>query len=128
MRQILIVAAGGSLGAVSRYAVNGLMQRWLPPGGHPGGFPAATFTVNAVGCFLIGLIMAFVAGKPEFRDLQLLLVTGFLGGLTTFSAYGYETVELLSERNVRMAVLSMAGNVVVGLAAVWVGRTIGRQF
>jgi CrcB protein len=126
VRETLLVAVGGGAGAVARHLVNWWMHRWFPPGG----FPAATFAVNVVGCFLIGLIMAALenarlqpgANQTGLRELQLLLVTGVLGGLTTFSTFGYETVELARQSNPRMATWNVVASVVLGLAAVWLGR------
>lgn len=122
LREMAIVAIGGSVGAVLRFVVAGAMQRTYAPGG----FPTGTYVVNAIGCFLIGLLMAFFVPKqPQSRDLQLLLVTGFLGGLTTFSAFSYETFELMRQDRMGLALSNVVLSVVSGVLAVWAGRTVG---
>ena len=123
MQQILIVGVGGFVGAVTRYAVNGAVQRRFPPGTLA--LPLATLVVNVAGCFAIGVLMALVAEKHLLsRNAQLLLATGFLGSLTTFSAFGYETVELLRGHEIRFAAWNVGTNLVLGLAAVWLGRAV----
>ena len=123
MQQILIVGAGGFVGAIARFVLSGQVQRRVPVEY----LACGTFVVNAVGCLVIGVLMALVTERPLLpRSLQLLLVTGFLGSLTTFSAFGYETLELLRESRERAALLNIGANVVVGLLAVWVGRELVR--
>lgn len=129
MRDALFVALGGSLGALARYGVGLLFPH--TPGKH---FPVATLLVNVVGCLLIGmigqLVQRFAADasvKPT--DAQLLLVTtlrqavivGFLGGLTTFSAFGWDTTQLLLEERPFLAFSNIAANLLAGLFAVWLG-------
>ena len=121
MQQILAVGIGGFVGAAARYAVTGLMQRAFPAF-----LPLGTLVVNIVGCFAIGVAMACVAERVLVSEAwRLFLVTGILGGLTTFSAFGYESVELLREQELRLAVFNVAANVVLGLTAVWLGRLLG---
>ena len=120
---VLLVAIGGALGAVSRYAVNGWAQRQFPAFA-----PAATLIVNVAGCFAIGIVMALLKERQSHvREIQALVVTGFLGGLTTFSAFGYQTVELLLEQQVQRALLNVAANVLLGCGAVWLGLVLTRQ-
>src|SRR4029077_19220937 len=100
-KQILIVALGGAVGSVLRYKLGGFAlhhtQAW--------NFPVSTFGVNVIGCFVIGVLAALV----EHHDLlspsmRLLLFTGLLGGFTTFSAFGYESVFLLRRGLISVAV------------------------
>jgi CrcB protein len=113
--KLLIVGAGGFLGAISRYTLSGIVHRWVP-----GAFPIGTLCVNLIGCFLIGALMTLVQDRtPEAR---LLFGVGILGSLTTFSTFGYETVELMRGGESRMAFLSVAANVVLGVAGVILGR------
>lgn len=118
MQQILAVGCGGFIGAVSRYALSGVIQRRFPAF-----TPAGTLVVNVIGCLLIGGLMAVVVTRPnDFHPtLRLFLITGILGSLTTFSTFGYETVEFLREENYRFAFFNVATNVVIGLPAVWLG-------
>ena len=128
MQQLLAVGIGGFFGAIARYALSGYLQRRFP-----GFTPAGTLAVNVIGCFAIGLLMALVVAK-QAGNLQTgilaalateraraLLVTGFLGGLTTFSAFGYETLELMRGNALPLAMINIAANVCLGLAAVWLG-------
>ena len=121
MRNLLLVGTGGFLGAVSRYYLSGLVL-------HATGaarFPWATLVVNVTGCFAIGLL----AGAAETAQLlspamRLLLITGFLGGYTTFSAFGYETYFLGREQLWLGALMNVTLQVVLGLAAVVLGHRL----
>ncbi len=112
---------GGALGAGGRYLLAGLVQRQAF-------FPIGTFVVNATGCLGIGL----VAGVMEVRaggvglGLRLFLIIGVCGGFTTFSAFSYETFELLRANELWLAGLNVAGQVVIGFVAVWAGMTLAR--
>ncbi len=120
MLQILVVGFGGFLGAVARYTMTGLMHRKFPAF-----LPAGTLLVNALGCLLIGFLMALVTERiflAENENARLFLITGFLGSLTTFSTFGYETVQLIGSSDLRLAFWNVAGNVCIGFTAVWLGR------
>ncbi len=118
MHPWLAVGLGGGLGALARYLLGGWVQRWAGPA-----FPAGTLAVNLLGCLLVGAGMTWaearLASSPAAR---LFLMAGFLGGFTTFSAFGYETLQLLREAAWGRAMLSAAANVVVGVGAVALGR------
>ena len=109
---ILYVALGGAVGSVARFKLSGLVLRqfigWT--------FPISTFVINIVGCFAIG-VLAGLGEKYEWlsTDLRLLLITGLLGGFTTFSAFGLETFVLLRQGAVAMAFLYILSSVMVGL-------------
>src|SRR4051812_12483213 len=99
-KQIIIVALGGAIGSVLRYKLGGLAlhhtQAW--------NFPVSTFSVNVLGCFVIGILAALVEHHDLFwPSLRLLLFTGLLGGFTTFSAFGYESAFLLRRGLVSVA-------------------------
>lgn len=114
---ILAVGCGGFLGAVARYALTGIMQKRFPHF-----TPAGTLAVNVAGCLLIGVLMAIVVKRPDFSpNLRLFLITGILGSLTTFSTFGYETVELMREEEYRAAFWNVAANLLLGLPAVFAG-------
>jgi len=89
--KLLLVACGGGLGAACRFLVGTLALKWWGAN-----FPWGTLTVNLIGCFLIGLLFA-MAGRFRFfsPEVHLFLITGFLGALTTFSAFSMETVNAL---------------------------------
>jgi len=124
------VASGGAVGSVLRYLVSGFAQRAFVPGaGALAAFPAGTLVVNVTGSLLIGVL----AGLAESRALlgpeaRLLLVTGLLGGYTTFSAFSLETLLLLRSGQTATAFASVGLQVLLGLAAAWAGflLTVGR--
>lgn len=126
VRELLLVATGGALGSVARYAVSGAAQRLLVPGaGTFASFPAGTLVVNISGSLLIGL----VAGLAESRALlgaeaRLLLVTGILGGYTTFSAFSLETLLLLRAGQTTTALTNVVLQVGLGVAAAFAGFTV----
>lgn len=122
MLKLLIIAAGGGAGAVARYLVsNWAAARW------GGDFPYGTLLVNVTGCFLIGVFMVLVTERiivnPYWR---LLIATGFIGGLTTFSSWGYETWLLVEDAQFTGALYNLAANLLGGFAAAWLGMTLAR--
>ena len=119
MFAFLLVGLGGALGSMARYG----MGLALPSTG----FPYATLAVNVIGCFCIGLALPTMARAEAISpEVRLLAVIGFLGGFTTFSAFGNETVALMRPGSgAGVALLNIAANVGLGLAAVILGRTVG---
>jgi CrcB protein len=118
----LIVGAGGFVGAALRYAVGGLVSRALRPD-----FPWGTVVVNVSGCFLIGLLAALTEERaPVTPATRLFLMVGILGGYTTFSTFGYETMSLVREGSHGLAAANAVGQVLVGLAGVWAGMVVAR--
>ena len=117
MLNVLVVGLGGFLGAIARYGLSGVVQRVAG-----GSFPAGTLAVNILGCFLIGGLMCFVGQREFFSpETRLFLVMGFLGSFTTLSAVGYQTFEFLRAGDILMAVVNGAGNLLLGVMAVWLG-------
>ena len=118
MLLIVLVGVGGFIGAVLRY----LISDWVNEIFQTLSVPYGTLTVNITGCLLIGIL----AGLSENRNLlgpetRALLVVGVLGGFTTFSTFGNETVELLRDGKSIAAFSNVALHVCLGLVAVWVG-------
>jgi fluoride exporter len=120
-KQSLLVALGGALGSVARFKLGGFVLH------HSEGwnFPTSTFTVNVLGCLVIGLL----AGLAEHHDLfaqnvRLLLFTGLLGGFTTFSAFGYESVFLIRRGLFSIAAAYVLLSVFCGLIAVGGGMKL----
>jgi fluoride exporter len=112
-----VIALGGALGSVARYLVAGLVHRYASPY-----FPYGTFVVNVAGCLLFGAIFGlseqrFVVG-PTMRAF---LLIGVLGGFTTFSSFTFETFQLLRDGEFLLAAANSVGQVVIGLAAFWIG-------
>lgn len=124
MKHVLAVAMGGALGAVCRHAVNQLCSRYP----HWGQFPWATLTVNVIGCFLLGLVITLRAADAErwHEVTHSAMTIGFLGALTTFSTFGFETNYLFSSQQHGLGLLNIAGNMLLGLVAVYVGIEFGR--
>ena len=116
-KNILLIALGGGLGAVLRWLLAGLIK---PPATGPfAGFPVWIFIVNVTGCFLFGLLNGFCTARGE--EWRLAILTGILGGYTTFSTFGWDTYRLLRDGQPGLAVLNAVGSVVAGVLAVWAG-------
>jgi len=85
-------------------------------------FPIAVFLINIIGCFLIGLLMGwFERQSIGASDLKLLLVVGFCGGFTTFSAFTYENIQLIQSNHLATAFLYISLSIVIGISATWLG-------
>jgi len=122
VKELLAVGAGGFVGAIARYGLSGLVYRWFGES-----FPVGTLAVNLLGCLVIGLLSALSEDRQALSaHARLFVMIGLLGSFTTFSTFGYETVELLRSGSVKLALLNAVGSVVLGLAAVILGRTLFR--
>ena len=109
------VALGGALGAVGRFLAGRALLHHLPNVS----LPLGTLSVNLLGCFLIGAVAAYLASlEPNRMGLQLLLITGFLGGFTTFSAFGFETLLLLRRGDLMLASVNVFGSILCCLAPI----------
>jgi CrcB protein len=115
---ILYVGIGGFLGAISRFLIAGFVQKIAGIS-----FPAGTLTVNILGSFLIGFLVMIFENiiAPEWKAL---FITGFLGALTTFSTFSYETVILIQEGLYQKALLNIFLNIVFCLVATISGMTL----
>ena len=121
VKMLLIVMCGGSLGAASRYLVGLLSAKVLGTG-----FPWGTLIVNLVGCFLIGLCFALAErGLLLTPEMRLLLITGFMGALTTFSSFSLETLNAARAGMVLQPVLNILVNNLGGLALTFFGLWLG---
>jgi len=116
-KMIVMVGLGGALGSLLRYATGVWMSKLFTSV-----FPFATFTVNIVGCFLIGLLYAYAEKHQWFNaEWRLLLITGFCGGLTTFSTFAYENIKLLQAGQTTYFILYTLGSFILALLAVIAG-------
>ena len=123
MKMILFIAGGGAIGAVMRYGaslgVYSLFGR---------GFPYGTLFVNVTGSLLMGVLSIVLLERfnvgPEWRAA---ILVGLLGSFTTFSTFSLETLNLLEQGDMMRAMANIAFSIIVCLAAVWVGVSIGRQ-
>ena len=124
MPVIVGVALGGALGASARYALDRLIEHRTDAV-----FPWSTFTINLTGCFAIGLVSATLIDRHHLPAwLRIGLVMGVIGGYTTFSTYAQESLDLVDAHDVLEAVLYIGGSVMLGVLAVYAGRTLGRAF
>ncbi|MFG2915761.1 MULTISPECIES: fluoride efflux transporter CrcB [unclassified Kitasatospora] len=115
----LLVVAGAVVGAPLRYLTDRAVQSR-----HDSVFPWGTFTVNVVGCLILGLVTGAVAAGAASSQVQLLLGTGLCGALTTYSTFSYETLRLAETGAGRYALANVAGSVAAGLAAVFAGAEL----
>ena len=120
---LLLVAFGGAAGSVLRYLVGVWTLRAFGPN-----FPWGTITVNIIGSFVIGLLVEIVARRfNASAELRLLLVTGFLGGFTTFSAFSLDFMLLFERGQMMAAVGYLMASVLLALLAVFAGLSLGRM-
>ena len=119
--RLLLVGAGGFLGSVLRYVVGGTVQQ----ASGSVQFPYSTLAVNVIGCFVIGALSAFAENRGMFTtEARLFVFVGILGGFTTFSTFSNETMNFLREGDNLRAVVNVAAQLILGLGAVWLGRSI----
>ena len=114
MTRFLVICAGGALGSGGRY----LLSTWLTRGT----FPVGTLAVNLIGAFAIGTVMRSVSAE----DLRLFLVTGILGGFTTYSAFSYETVSLYQRGLTGLALANVGATLLGCFAATAAGMFVAR--
>jgi CrcB protein len=117
VKTLIFVGIGGAIGSILRYLTGIYFQKM-----DTGNFPLATFIANAIGCLLIGLFMGYLT-KNNLVDSQLkwFLVTGFCGGFTTFSTFGYENIQLVQQQQYLLALTYTLVSVCVGITAVFLG-------
>jgi fluoride exporter len=117
MNMILLVALGGAMGSIARYLMASRIQAasgWQ--------FPLGTVLVNILGCFLIGILYVLLVARPDPKhELRALLITGVMGGFTTFSSFSLETVTLALNGNYTGA----TANVLISVAACLLGTVLG---
>ena len=116
---VVITLLAGALGAVARYGVTLAFART------PARLPLAVLIVNVVGSFIGGGVVGLVSAGVIGADIRLILLSGLAGGLTTFSTFGVETVQLIRESRLWTAALSVVLNLVLGITAALVGYSLG---
>ncbi|MDP3695453.1 MAG: fluoride efflux transporter CrcB [Desulfocapsaceae bacterium] len=117
MQVVLLIAGFGALGCLARYFVSGWVYDLFGRS-----FPYGTFAVNILGAFIIGLVMEFGMRSTLLPvSLRIGLTIGFLGGLTTFSTFSYETFRLLEDGEFFVATTNVLVSVVVCLFFTWLG-------
>lgn len=121
MKEILLVGIGGMFGSIARYLSSAYFLTAYPSSK----FPLGTFFVNLLGCLLIGILAG--ATEKSFQlssEIRLAGIAGFLGGFTTFSAFGIETLALIKEGSIFLAAVYVLGSVLVGVVLAYLGLKI----
>jgi len=122
MHKLVWIAVGGLLGTLCRYA----LSAWVD-GRAQSPFPYGTLVVNLAGCFAAGFLFPLLEHATVPPELRLAVFSGFLGGFTTFSAYGLQTVVLAGGGMLSMSALNVLVSNVAGLAMVWIGGSLSRS-
>jgi CrcB protein len=119
--KLSIIGAGGFTGAVLRY----LVSSWAQDRSGSITFPFGTLAVNMIGCLLIGFLTYLVETRSMFSmETRSFMLIGLLGAFTTFSTFGNETLGLIRDSRIDLAVLNAGSQVVIGIGMVWLGRII----
>ena len=119
MKALIAVALGGATGALVRYSVYLMVDKWT---NSPA--PLATWAVNLIGCLLIGFLAPFMNTSSIPAQWRLFILVGFLGSFTTFSTFSLESVVLWQEGREGLVLLNAVGSVVAGIALVWLGMQL----
>ena len=120
--QYLAIAAGGALGALLRFWSSTSIHRLMGQS-----FPYGTLFVNVVGSLLMGFLYILLTSRMELPVVwRAFFLVGLLGAFTTFSTFSMDTLQLLEKGELLRAVLNVFSNVVICIAAAWVGVTVGR--
>lgn len=118
---VIFVAMGGALGSVFRYT----LSTWAQTFSNSIDFPYGTLTVNLIGCFIIGFLAQLAEARGVFTsESRAFIFIGILGGFTTFSSFGNETINLLRDGETFNALANVGANVIFGLILVWLGRIV----
>jgi len=120
MKNLIVIGAGGAIGAVGRHLLGALVVRHVN-----WGFPMSTFLVNLSGCFFIGILYG-IATRYAWLTMEwrLFLITGICGGYTTFSSFSFESISLVRQGNYSYFFLYVIGSVILGLLATVAGIVI----
>ena len=124
MLKLILIAVGGSVGALMRYVVSGWGQAMVG-----GWFPLGTMVVNVAGCLAIGAAGAYFAGPQLVREeYRLALLVGVLGAFTTFSTFGWETLALVRDGETKLALANVLLTNLLALLAVWAGYRLAEKW
>lgn len=122
MLKLLIIGAGGFIGAILRYQVSGWAHKIFGSD-----FPYGTLSVNVIGSFLLGFFLVLANTKLIVPDVyKNLIAIGILGAFTTYSTFSYETFSLLQLNLIKQAFINIGLNVILGLLAIWLGMISAR--
>ena len=124
MGKVLLVGVGGFIGSVLRYWVSEYVQQISKSVA----FPYGTITVNLIGCFLIGFLAQLAEARGIFSaEMRAFVFVGILGGFTTFSTFGHESMTMFRDGQSNFAFANLAAHVVFGLGAVWLGSILAQM-
>jgi fluoride exporter len=123
MKTILVIGLGSFAGGIGRYLLSQTIQSKMPTI-----FPLGTLAVNVIGCFIIGIVFGVSSKGNLNSSMQFFLMTGILGGFTTFSAFSLETVNLMKEGQVGVAFGYVALSLVLGFAGTFGGLSMAKIF
>lgn len=118
MREILLVGIGGMIGSIARYSIGSYFTSFLTQ------FPVATFTVNVIGCLVIGVVFGLLERNTIGSDMRLFLATGVCGGFTTFSTFSAETLFLLRDGNTVTALFYVLISIILCVISTFLGLWI----
>jgi len=119
MSKIILVGVGGFIGAALRYLMSGYIQNLTKSIA----FPHGTLAVNMTGCFLIGIFSQLVESQAGMTaEMRLLLMVGLLGSFTTYSTFSNETMNLLQDQQLSLALINIGTHIILGLSAVLLGQ------
>ena len=119
---LMMIALGGALGAVSRFLLGNAVSKAIGSA-----LPYGTFVINVIGCFAMGLLMTLIVDREMLPAAwRLFLCVGFLGGFTPFSSFGYEALMMLTEGRLLVVLAYVGGSVALGLVAAGLGVLCAR--
>lgn len=116
---LFLVFLGSATGGTLRYIISRWIQQY-----NTSRIPVGTFTVNILGCFFLGIILESISTNNQSDQLKILLITGFCGGFTTFSAFSIENLELIRNGNYGLALFYILTSVILGILAAWGGMNV----
>ncbi len=120
---ILLVGLGSMFGGIARYLLSGWVKQLFP-----GMFPFGTFTVNLIGCFIIGFLSGLIPSSSQFTaHHRLLFAVGFCGSFTTFSTFSLDNLELLTAKAYLLFSFNILLSIFLGLTATWGGYLLGKK-
>lgn len=122
MRDLLLIFLGGGIGSACRYLVSTTINRHLCDS-----FAWGTMTVNLIGCLLIGFLVGLIDRSILPKEYRLILISGFLGGFTTFSSFSLESIGMFREKAIGEGVLNVGVNIMLGFGLTLIGFFVSRK-
>ncbi|SMC81621.1 fluoride efflux transporter CrcB [Moheibacter sediminis] len=122
LKSLIFIGIGGAAGSILRFLVSHFTKKFWN-----GEFPLATFLVNLSGCLLIGLFIGVMLKWQNLgTDFRMLLIVGFCGGYTTFSAFALENFDLLNSGKISVTLIYALASVILGIVCVWAGMALSK--